>query len=151
MKTSVRTRIHIDRPPEAVEEVILDASKAILWTTDLDRIEVISGAPGEVGSVAHLHYLQGGRTYVMVDELLEVEPGRRYLSRVTGEALSAEVETTLIPTGEGTELHLKWTGSGRSLPLRLLLPFMRAQIRKQAMTDLEKLKALVESRPDPST
>ena len=143
MPTTIRTSVTIAAPPEAITKVILDPGKAVLWTSDLERFEVVSGAPGQVGSIARLHYRQGNRSYVMEDRLVETEPGRRYLSRVTGQALTAEVETTLEPSASGTSVAIRWTGSGRGL-LRLLLPFMRRSISRQAKNDLEKLRAAVE-------
>jgi hypothetical protein len=141
----VEASVVIQRPPRDVAQVLLDAEKAILWTTDLKQFEVITRPPDLVGSKARLHYEQNGRRYIMEDELLEVEPDRRYLSRVTGEAITAEVETILSPIREGTQVSVRWSGHGRLLLLRLILPFMRRSIARQAHTDLMKLKALIES------
>jgi uncharacterized protein YndB with AHSA1/START domain len=145
MKVTVRQSITIDRPPEAVAAVLIDADKAVLWNTDLQEFEVLTEKPGLVGSKARLHYVQDGKPYVMEDELLEVEPNRRYLSRVTGDALEAEVETRLVPENGGTKVTIRWSGTGKPLLLRLLLPLMRRSITRGVQTDLAKLKAVVEA------
>ena len=147
MKTTIRADIRIARPPEVVTRVLLDPTQAVLWTTDLERFEVVAGSPGEVGSVARLHYRQNGRPYVMEDTLLEAESNRRYLSQVSGAALIATVETTLTACDDGTRVAIRWIGQGRALPFRLLLPFIRAMIVRQTKTDLRKLKTLVEGSP----
>ncbi|HSB89899.1 MAG TPA: SRPBCC family protein [Anaerolineales bacterium] len=145
MTTTIRTHIDIGAPPGDVAAVILDASKAALWTADLERFEVVTGTPGLVGSKARLHYIQNGRRYTMEDELLEVEPNRRYLSRVSGDALVAEVETRLTPSAGGTRVDVRWSGKARPFMLRLMLPFLRGAIARQALGDLVKLKQIVEA------
>ena len=146
MKTTVRATVTINRPPEEVASVLLDAEKAVTWTSDLQRFEVLHRPPGLVGSRARLHYVQDGRPYVMEDTLLEVEPNRRFLSRVTGDAIEAEVETILDPTNGGTRMTVRWSGRGKPFVLRLILPFVRKSIKRQTLRDLMKLKALVESQ-----
>jgi hypothetical protein len=81
----------------------------------------------------------------MEDVMSGAEPNRRFLSRVSGEAIEAEVETVLTPTNGSTRVDVRWTGRGKPLLLRLILPLMRRSIARQAMADLTKLKALVEA------
>ena len=140
-----RSSITIARRPEDIVRIFLDPEKAPLWNTGLERFEVLSETPGLVGSKARLHFVQGGRRYVMEDELLEVEPERRYLSRVSGDMLEAEIETLLVPTDSGTLVTVRWAGSGKKPLLRLLLPLMRRSLARQTLADLAKLKKLTES------
>lgn len=140
-----RSSITIARRPEDIVRIFLDPEKAPLWNTGLERFEVLSETPGLVGSKARLHFVQGGRRYVMEDELLEVEPERRYLSRVSGDMLEAEIETLLVPTDSGTLVTVRWAGSGKKPLLRLLLPLMRRSLARQILADLAKLKKLTES------
>ena len=145
MKTTVLSSIIIARPPEDIARIFLDPEKAPRWNAGLERFEVLSETPGLVGSKARLHFVQGGRRYVMEDELLEVEPERRYLSRVSGDMLEAEIETLLVPTDSGTLVTVRWTGSGKKPLLRLLLPLMRRSLARQTLADLTKLRELAEA------
>lgn len=55
-------------------DIIIDAlnipENHVYWTSHLERFEVIKGGPNQVGSIAHLHYLENGRRYIMEDKLL---------------------------------------------------------------------------------
>jgi hypothetical protein len=146
MNVTVEASIRMECPVEAVTAILLDADSAPLWTTDLERMEVVRGTPGGAGSKARMHYIQQGRRYVMEDELLEVVPNRYFKSHVSGEALSAIVETSLTPIGEATQVSIRWTGTGGPLVMRLLLPLLRRSIKRQALADLRKLKDLAERR-----
>jgi uncharacterized protein YndB with AHSA1/START domain len=145
VKAAIQSSIIIDRSPEGIARFLLDPETAPLWNSGLDRFEVLSQVPGLVGSRARLHYVQVGKRYVMEDELLEVEPNRRVLSRVSGGAIVAEVETLLIPTKGGTLVTVRWFGRGRRLIPRLVLPLMRTSIASRTLADLQNLKKLLES------
>ena len=46
-------------------------------------------------------------------KLVFCDPGKIYISQVSGETLTAQVETTLKDLGYKTEVCLKWSGKGR--------------------------------------
>ncbi len=116
------------------------------YTKHLVRFETVSRTPDLVGSVGRLHYNQDGQQYVMEDRMLESEPGKRYLSRVSGDALEATVETTFAPASGGTDMTMRWSGKGRVLLLKLLMPIMRGRMVREATEELETFKRLVETR-----
>lgn len=113
---------------------------------DLERFETITGGPDKPGSIGKLHYRSKGRSYVMEDRMLEVDPGKRYLSRVTGDVIEAEVETLFDKHGTQTGIKMKWSGRGKKILLRIILPLLRQKITRDAKAELELFKKLVEER-----
>ena len=144
--TKFTISITIDQPVDTVVKAFLNPYNITYWTTDLEKFEVIKEEAGKVGSIARLHYSQKGRPYVMEDKMIYCEPGKKYISEVTGDALTANVETTFHPSGNQTEVKMTWAGRGKILLLKLILPLLRSRIAKHAMKDLEKFKSLVETR-----
>jgi len=129
-----------------VNAAFINTDNMVHYTRDLVKFEIVSRTPDLVGSVGRLHYSQNGRSYVMEDRMLEAEPGKRYLSQVSGEALEATVETTFAPVGRGTGMTMRWSGKGRVLLLKLLMPLMRGRMTREATAELETFKRLVEAR-----
>ena len=139
------TSVHIDKPVDLVNQAYTDPENMPYWTKHLEKFEVVSGDMNEAGALARLHFNKNGRHYIMEDELLETEPGRRYRSRVSGQGLQAEVETLLDETEKGTLITLKWEGRGRKFPLNIMLHLLRGRIKKEATSELIEFKNLVES------
>ena len=131
--------------PEVVGAVLHDADAAPLWTHGLEKLELIEGEVGAPGSVGLAHYVEGGRRYTLRDRLLSVIPNRHYVSEISGSGIRAVVETTLIPVADGTQMTIQWSGSGTNPITKITLPFMRGRIYRQAVSDLEALRNLVES------
>ena len=138
--------VTINKPADIVNEALSNPENFPYWQTDLEKFEVVKGGPNQVGSIGRLHYLQKGHPYIMEDKLIHCEPGKKYVSEVTGDALGATVETTLESIGDKTEMRLKWSGKGKSPLLKLWLPMLRGRMIKQAKKELETFKHLVETR-----
>ena len=136
----------IDKPVKIVVEALMNPDNFIHWQTVLVKFEVIERKPGEVGSIAHLHYSQKGRSYIMEDKMIYCEPGKKYVSEVSGDVISAKVETTLQSMGDKTKINLKWSGKGKIFLLKLLLPLLKGKIIKQSNKELETFKHLIETR-----
>jgi uncharacterized protein YndB with AHSA1/START domain len=140
------TSIHINQPPDIVNQAYTNPENMICWTRHLERFEVVRGSIAEPGALARLHFRKKGRAHTMEDELLETEPGRRYKSRVSGQGITAVVETFIEPVDEGTRITLQWNGRTKSPAANLILYLLRGRIRREARSELSEFKKLVESR-----
>ncbi len=136
----------INQPVNVVVEALMNPDNFPYWTTYLEKFEIIKGEPGEVGSIGRLSYLQNGRSYVMEDKLIYSDPGKKYVSEVTGDVLTATVETTLKSKDNKTEMKIRWSGKGNTFILKLLLPLLRFKMIKQSKKELVTFKKLVESK-----
>ncbi len=137
--------IHINRPPDVVTGALMEPDNFIHWTSNLERFEVVSGEAGDAGATALLHYVEQGQSYVMEDYLEYVEPGRKYVSRVSGNGMHIRAETLLEASNDGTKMTLSWSGTSDHLLAKLLFPFLRRQMIRHAQADLDKFKSLVET------
>ena len=60
----------INKPINIVVNALMNTDNFVHWQTDLEKFEVIERKPGEVGSIAHLHYSQKGRSYIIEDKMI---------------------------------------------------------------------------------
>jgi hypothetical protein len=136
---------HINRPPDVVNGALMVPENFVHLTSNLEKFEVVSGNAGEAGATAHLHYVEQGQSYMMEDYLEYIEPGRKYISRVTGNGMHIRTETLLEPSNGGTHMALTWSGTSDYLLAKLLFPFLRRRMIRHAQADLDTFKALVET------
>lgn len=142
-KFSIST--NISQPLDITWKAYIDPQNMMQWTKYLEKVEEVSGKFGEVGAIAHLHYLEKGRSYILEDKLLEYEEGRRILSQVSGQGMIIEVETLLNSTKDGTNISMNWNGTSNSLFTRFILRLMQKKIAQQAEREVNTFKELVQT------
>ena len=142
--TDFRISVLIKKPIKTVYQAFIDPDNMVKWTTDLEKFEIVKGKFGEIGATARLYYRQKGRINIMEDKLEYIEPGQKLISTVTGEGLTARVETNFKDSNGSTEVVIHWSGKPNRFLLKLLLPFLKNKIKKAARDELNKFKNLVE-------
>lgn len=143
---TISVSVDMAASPEAVTEVLLDIDAAPLWTSGLERMELVEGTPGQPGCVGLAHYVEGARRYIVQDRLLEAIPGRRFRSEIRGGGIRATVETDLESVPGGTRTTVRWSGTGTNPITKLVLPFLRRQMVRRSRADLQALRGLAERR-----
>jgi ligand-binding SRPBCC domain-containing protein len=71
--TEFRIKIRINRPMDVVWQAYIDPENMLYYTRFLEKVVSIKGKFGEIGSIAHLHYLEDGKSYIFEDKLIEYE------------------------------------------------------------------------------
>jgi len=136
---------NINKSPEVVWKAFIDPQNMLHWERYLEKVEVIQGKFGEVGAIAHLHYLEKGRSYILEDKLLAYDEGKRILSQITGQRMNIEVETIFDSLPIGTKISMSWKGTSTSLIIRVMLRLLQRKMVKQGKIELEHFKSLTET------
>jgi hypothetical protein len=55
----------INQPIEIVVKAYINPDNILFWTTGLEKLEIIKDGPNVVGSIAHLHFVQKGKKYML--------------------------------------------------------------------------------------
>lgn len=139
---SYRSKVIVDRPPEAVFDYLVDPAKQALWS-DVPMRRLTEG-PLVTGSRFEVTFGKGPLRMTLGLELTAVEPGRRMAWKTFSGPARWEGEYRVAPTGSGaTELRqegrLQFTGLWR-----LIEPLVAAEIRTGEVKELERLKAAAE-------
>lgn len=134
----------ISQPNDIVYKAYINPENMLKWSTDLESFEQIKGEFGEIGSYAHLHYNQKGRSYTLKDELKYLDPEKKIVSQVSGEGLKIIVTTLFEEMDSKTKITLIWDGGGTKFIFKLLLPVLKRKIKRQAQTELNTFKRMVE-------
>jgi len=139
-----RVNVKIKQPIDMVVQAYIKPENIPFWMNNIEKFEVIKGEAGEADSVAHVHYNEHGKKYIMEDKLEYCEQGKKYVSTISSEALFVRTETTFFSLKASTKMNLVWSGKGKYFILKILLPFIRKRISKLAKNELVKFKYLVE-------
>lgn len=144
--TQFSVSIVINKPVDIVVHALMNYKNFVYWQTNLEKFEVIKETEEKVGSIAHLHYNEKGRKYIMEDKMIQYEPNKKIVSKVSGDAISAIVETIILSEGDKTGITLKWSGEGKIFLVKFLLPLLKGKMIKQSIKELETFKHLIETR-----
>jgi hypothetical protein len=135
--------VHIDRPPDAVWEFMMDRRNSPRWNNLVRKVEVVTPGPTRVGSELLVTFDIGGKTLQLTSEVWAYDRPTHYGVRNTRNRVTGVFEYRLDPSGSGTLIQFSCDiqPHGRMwLALPLLLRSSRIRYRDQ----LENLKRIVE-------
>lgn len=143
---SYEVRTQVAATPAEAFEVFIDVGRMDEWLQGFQRIENISGAPGEVGSHWRLHFVdeQGGPV-VFEEEITGFIPGELFSYRGDSPFASLESTTEFEPAGGGTRITMTADLEGKGVLWRSMMALSRGQLKARSEADFARLKRLIES------
>lgn len=140
---SYGSQVTIARPPQDVFPYIVEPAKQALWA-DVPMQQITEG-PWRVGTRFTVSFGRGPLRASIGLEVAALEPDRRlaFTTFTTGPILW-DGEYRLEPIAGGTQLSQSGQLRFRGLLWRLLEPIVGAEIRRNEIAELERLKGVLE-------
>ena len=132
----------IDRPPSVVFEALLDPARYGEWT-EMQGTTWDGDGPVRVGTTGSFRMPSGPFAGALRMEVVELQPDRRFVARVTHPKFDWLATSELEPAGAGTRLTYAGEIRFRGVQ-RLLEPFIRGEVARGEAKEGERLKALLE-------
>jgi len=147
VNVDVVTEIEIARPVDVVARYATDPANAPEWYENIESVEWRSSPPAEIGSRIEFvaHFL--GRTLRYTYEIVDLLPNERLVMRTDQGPFPMETTYTWASAARpgSTEMRLRNRGAPSGFSM-LAAPMLRRAMRRANRRDLERLKAILESR-----
>ena len=143
----IEEAVRIGRTPDAVWAIVTDYSSDHLWRPGITEMTPDPPGPPAVGTRVREVLQTGGRSYVTESTVTSVGPGMTYRFSGAGTTGGVDGSRTVVPTGADEALftyrvELTLTGG-----YRFVRPLIGATMRKGLRSDLDRLRAMLET-PD---
>ena len=146
MNVDVETVITIVRPRSEVAAFAADPDNAMAWYRNITSVDWRTAKPLAVGSQVTFVARFLGRQLSYTYEVTEWVPGERFVQRTAHGPFP--METTYLwraASGDATTMSLRNRGTPTGFT-GMVAPMMAAAMRRENRKDLQRLKALLESR-----
>ena len=143
----VDTVVEIERPAPEVFDFVADMTNAPLWQSGLHRVERIPPGPVGVGSEHVFERRFAGRTLKSRNRITEFCPPSRIAFVIPEGWISGSAAYEVTPTGGGSRVGCRMEFRARGLG-RLVEPLLGRVLRHDSRRDDQRLKAVLESRPE---
>jgi hypothetical protein len=145
MSIDVTVEKEIARDRETVAAFVMDPVNDTRWIKALDSARTLDGdGPVDVGTRVERVASFLGRRIEYVNEIVELEPGRRLAMRSVKAPFPMEVTYELEDTPQGTRMRIRAGGEAGGF-YRIAQPLLGAAVRRGIEKDLSELKQLMEA------
>ena len=145
MAIDVETQITIARPRAAVATYACEPDNATAWYANIESAEWKTPKPLAVGSRFAFVARFLGRRLAYTYEVRELVPGERFVMSTAEGPFPMETTYTWEDSAGGTRMTLRNRGEPAGFS-RIAAPMLAGAMRRANRKDLERLKAILETR-----
>lgn len=147
--TTYENSITINKPVEQVWNVFTDPETMDQWLVGMQSIETLEGEPMEEGSRYRLTFDMEGEQVDIIEEVTKVSKNELFAFTLESDPLTSEVEIQFIPVDSTvTRIQASTLSEGNGMLWKPIITLSGSVMQQQSQLSYDKLKQLVESRPD---
>jgi uncharacterized membrane protein len=138
-------RIIINKPIVEVWNFYDNIDNMGKWLSGFQKFEHVSGIHGHPGAKGRHYYHEKGRTIILNEEILERQKYHQLKGKLSDSNMDYIFDTRFTDLHDGrTEMITFSDFTFKTLPMKLMTPFIKRSIRKRQDTDFRKLKNAIE-------
>lgn len=142
---SYTAEVIVNKPASEAMAVAGDVEKMKEWLPGFQKIEHISGTPGEVGAVSKVYCINEGQEMVIKETITEFVPGKSMKMKFEESFMNMDYEMICIPMNRKTKMISKTDAKGNGIFAKSMMVLISGMIEKQEVNNLKNLKETIES------
>ncbi|WP_086477984.1 SRPBCC family protein [Arenibacter amylolyticus] len=136
--------IMVDKPLAESWAVSQDEEKMSEWLEGFQKIEPISGTPGEVGSVSDVYFMDDGQEMVIRETITDIKPNQSISMLFTSDFMDMDYKLVMEAVDGKTKISSNTNCKGNGMVSKSLVALMGGFIKGQEETNLMNLKNTIE-------
>ena len=143
-EVSYDCEIAVDKPLSESWQVTQDEEKMPDWLPGFQKIEHVSGTPGEVGAVSIVHFIENGEEMQIEETITDIVPNESISMTYGSDFMDMDYYMKLTDDNGHTKINSSTTVRGNGMFSKSIMALMGGAIKAQEEANLINLKKVIE-------
>lgn len=141
---SYECEIMIEKPTTESWAVLQDTEKLSEWLSGFQKLEHISGSPGEIGAVSKVYFEENGQDMAIKETISNVVPNEYMSMLYESDFMNMNYELKLTSVNGQTKLTSNTVAEGNGVISKSIMALMGSMLKEQEESNLSNLKKTIE-------
>ncbi|WP_369999998.1 SRPBCC family protein [Winogradskyella sp.] len=143
-EVSYDSEIVVNKPLTEAWAVTQDEAKMADWLPGFQKVEHVSGTPGEVGAVSDVYFITDGEEMVIRETITKIVPNETIEMTFTSDFMDMDYKLNMTQMDGKTKITSNTTTVGNGILAKSMMALAGSSIKAQEETNLENLKKAIE-------
>lgn len=145
MASIIQVSVSIGETTPKVWDLFMDHQNLRHWLTGFISVKTLTGEAGQPGSTSAMEFLEGAKRLAITETVLQSERYKQFAFRMEHQSGRSDNDVRFISFGRRTELIQTTMVFPNSFVMKMLLPIVKGQMKKQMAKELSRFKYFVET------